>query len=115
MDRPWFANYPPDVPREVDTLGIESMRDLLEASFEQFADQSFSVCMDQWMTYKELDHLSLSFASWLQHLGLKPGARIGIMLPNVPQFAVVMSGILRAGFVRAKDSRHHHSKLRNIG
>ena len=99
MDRPWFANYPPDVPREVDTSGIESMRDLLEASFEQFADQSFSVCMDQWMTYKELDHLSLSFASWLQHLGLKPGARIGIMLPNVPQFAVVMSGILRAGFV----------------
>lgn len=99
MDRPWFEHYPPDVPHELDTSGIESMRDLLEASFEKFADQPFSVCMDRWMSYKELDHASLAFAAWLQHLGLKPGARIGIMLPNVPQFAVAMAGILRAGFV----------------
>ena len=99
MERPWTAHYPPNVPGAIDATGIESMRDVLEASFKQFADRPFSVCMDQWMSYKELDQRSLAFAAWLQHLGLKPGARIGIMLPNVPQFAVVMAGILRAGFV----------------
>lgn len=99
MDRPWLEHYPPTVPATIDPSGIESMRDLLEASFAQYADRPFSVCMDRWMSYKELDQLSLAFAAWLQHLGLKPGARIGIMLPNVPQFAVVMSGILRAGYV----------------
>jgi long-chain acyl-CoA synthetase len=99
MDRPWTTHYPPNVPASIDATGIESMRDVLEASFKQFADRPFSVCMDQWMSYKELDQRSLAFAAWLQHLGLKPGARIGIMLPNVPQFAVVMAGILRAGYV----------------
>jgi len=34
----------------------------------------------------------------LQHLGLEPGARVAIMLPNIPQFAVTMAGILRAGY-----------------
>ena len=99
MDRPWLEHYPPNVPASIDATGIESMRDVLEASFEQHADQPFSVCMDQWMSYRELDQLSLAFAAWLQHLGLKPGARVGIMLPNIPQFAVVMAGILRAGYV----------------
>jgi len=99
MDRPWLEHYPPNVPPTIDTSGMESMRDLLEEAFTQFAERPFSVCMDQWMSYKELDQRSLAFASWLQHLGLKPGARIGIMLPNIPQFPVVMAGVLRAGYV----------------
>ena len=120
MDRPWFDHYPADVPRTIDMSAIDSMRDLLEASFLQHADQPFSVCMDQWMTYRELDQLSKGFAAWLQHLGLKPGARIGIMLPNVPQFAVVMAGILRAGFVCVNinplyTSRELEHQLRDSG
>jgi long-chain acyl-CoA synthetase len=72
---------------------------LLETSFKKNAASPFSVCMDRWMTYGQVDDASASMGAWLQHLGLPAGARVAIMLPNVPQFAVTMSGILRAGFV----------------
>jgi acyl-CoA synthetase (AMP-forming)/AMP-acid ligase II len=36
--------------------------------------------------------------AWLQGQGLEPGARVAIMLPNVPQFAVTMAAVLRAGY-----------------
>jgi acyl-CoA synthetase (AMP-forming)/AMP-acid ligase II len=54
--------------------------------------------MDRWMSYGELDRLSGQLGAWLQGLGLAPGARVAIMLPNVPQFAVTMAAVLRAGY-----------------
>jgi len=54
--------------------------------------------MDQWMSYGELDSLSEAMAAWLQSVGLEPGARVAIMLPNIPQFAVTMAAVLRGGF-----------------
>ena len=55
--------------------------------------------MDRWMTYGQLDQLSAALGAWLQAQGLEPGARVAIMLPNVPQFAVAMAAVLRAGYV----------------
>lgn len=50
------------------------------------------------MTYRELDQLSQALGAWFQSQGLKPGDRIALMLPNIPQFAVTMAAILRAGY-----------------
>jgi long-chain acyl-CoA synthetase len=61
-------------------------------------DRPFSVCMERWMSYGELDALSKALGAWLQSRGLEPGARVAIMLPNIPQFAVTMCGVLRAGY-----------------
>jgi len=36
--------------------------------------------------------------AWFQSQGLQPGSRVAIMLPNIPQFAVTMAAILRAGY-----------------
>src|SRR5690606_3720104 len=36
---------------------------------------------------------------YLQSLGLTAGDRVAVMLPNVPQYPVVVAAILRAGFV----------------
>ncbi|MEF9949442.1 MAG: AMP-binding protein, partial [Comamonas sp.] len=95
---PWFKNYPPNVPHDVHPEQYRSLVHLLEEAFAQHADRPFSVCMDRWMSYAELDQLSTKMGAWLQSLGLEPGARVAIMLPNVPQFAVSMAGVLRAGF-----------------
>jgi long-chain acyl-CoA synthetase len=54
---------------------------------------------DAVMTYAELDDASARIAALLRARGVAPGDRIGIMLPNVPQFAVVYYGVLRAGAV----------------
>jgi long-chain acyl-CoA synthetase len=98
MGKPWLDSYPPGVPHDVDIARYRSVAQLLEESFRQHAAQPFSVCMDQWMSYRALDEASAALGSWLQGLGLEEGARVAIMLPNIPQFAVSMAGVLRADY-----------------
>ena len=52
---------------------------------------------DQTLDYSALDDASARVAGLLAARGLGPGSRVGIMLPNVPEFAVVYYGVLRAG------------------
>ena len=52
---------------------------------------------DTIMTFQDLDAASARVAGHLSERGLQPGDRVGIMLPNVPAFAVVYFGALRAG------------------
>src|SRR5580698_1676004 len=51
------------------------------------------------MTYRALDEASARVAGLLHERGLKPGDRVGIMMPNVAEVPVVYYGILRAGGV----------------
>jgi acyl-CoA synthetase (AMP-forming)/AMP-acid ligase II len=98
MDKPWLTSYPADVPHEIDPDQYSSLTQLLEESFRKNASRPFSVCMERWMTYGQLDELSSALGAWLQAQGLEPGARVAIMLPNIPQFAVTMAAVLRAGY-----------------
>ena len=98
MDRPWLKNYPEGVPHDVNPEQYRSLTQLLEESFRKNASRPFSVCMERWMSYAQLDELSQSLGAWLQSRGLEPGARVAIMLPNVPQFAVTMAAVIRAGY-----------------
>lgn len=98
MNRHWLKSYPEGVAHEIDPEQFSSLNQLLEDSFKKNAGARFSVCMDRWMSYAQLDNWSRALGAWLQHLGLEPGARVAIMLPNVPQFPVTMAGILRAGY-----------------
>jgi long-chain acyl-CoA synthetase len=54
---------------------------------------------DAALSYTELDSGSAKVAALLRERGAEPGDRIGIMLPNVPQFALAYYGVLRAGCV----------------
>jgi len=98
MDKFWLEHYPAGVPHDVDPGQYSSLSQLLEESFRKNADRPFSVCMERWMSYRQLDELSAALGAWLQRLGLEPDARVAIMLPNIPQFAVTMAAILRAGY-----------------
>ncbi len=49
------------------------------------------------VSYSMLDAASARVAGLLRSRGLSPGDRVGIMLPNVPYFAVIYYGVLRAG------------------
>jgi long-chain acyl-CoA synthetase len=98
MDKHWLRSYPEGVPHDIDPGQYRSLTQLLEESFRRNASRPFSVCMERWMTYGQLDDLSRALGAWLQSRGLEPGARIAIMLPNIPQFAVTMAAILRAGY-----------------
>ena len=98
MDKIWLKSYPDSVPAEIDCTQYRSVTHLLEESFQKYADRNAFVCMDKFMTYRELDKLSLQMGAWLQSKGLQPGARVAIMLPNVLQYPVAMAAILRTGY-----------------
>ncbi len=51
------------------------------------------------LSYADLDDASARVAGLLRDRGVGPGDRVGIMIPNVPQFAVAYYGVLRAGGV----------------
>ena len=51
------------------------------------------------VTYARLDELSAAAAGELQVRGVRSGDRVGIMLPNVPQFAVWYYAVLRLGAI----------------
>jgi long-chain acyl-CoA synthetase len=51
------------------------------------------------LSYSLLDGATRHVAGLLAERGMGPGDRVGVMLPNVPHFAVVYYGILRAGGV----------------
>lgn len=98
MDKFWLKSYPAGVPHTIDAEQHRSIATFLDESFKKHAASPYTVCMDRWMTYGQLDSLSEAMGAWLQSKGLETGARVAIMLPNIPQFPITMSGILRAGY-----------------
>ena len=51
------------------------------------------------LSYGELDERSARLATLLREKGVEPGDRVGVMLPNVPEFPIAYYGVLRAGGV----------------
>ena len=98
-DKFWLKHYPPNVPAEIDVTQYKSLVHLLEEAFKTFADRNAYVCMDKFLTYREVDVMSKKVGAWLQSRGLQRGARVAVMMPNVLQYPVVLAAILRAGYV----------------
>jgi long-chain acyl-CoA synthetase len=51
------------------------------------------------ITYAEFDEATARVAGLLRERGIEPGDRVGVMLPNVLEFAIAYYGVLRAGAV----------------
>ena len=98
MEKIWLKSYPPNMPSEINPDQYGSLVQLLEESFTKFADRNAYVCMDKFLTYKEVDTYSKRMAAWLQSRGLKKGARVAVMMPNVLQYPIAIAAILRAGY-----------------
>ncbi len=97
--RPWLAAYPPGVPADIDSSQYTSLVQLMEESFQKFADRTAYSFMGKDVTFAQTDTLSRAFAAYLQGLGLVKGDRVAIMMPNVPQYPAAVAAILRAGLV----------------
>jgi len=97
--KPWLKNYPEGVPHDVDISAYSSLLEMFDEAFERYPNRQACEYLGKFLTYSELDQYSRHFAAYLQSLGLEPGSRIAIMLPNVMQYQIAMLGVLRAGFV----------------
>jgi long-chain acyl-CoA synthetase len=71
----------------------------LAESANRYPDVRALVCDDTTTSYSALANDVARFADYLTYGGLQPGDRVGVMLPNGPEFAVVFYGVLHAGGV----------------
>ncbi|MDX1818287.1 MAG: AMP-binding protein, partial [Marinobacter sp.] len=92
--------YPAGVPREIDLDKYKSMVDVFEQAVKKYADRPAFSAVGATLTYRDLDTQTRNFASWLQNkTDLKPGDRIAVQMPNLPQYPVVVFGAMRAGLI----------------
>jgi long-chain acyl-CoA synthetase len=71
----------------------------LLAAAERYPEQRALRFEGGQLTYAELDQATARVVGLLRERGVLPGDRVGIMLPNVPEFALAYYGVLRAGGV----------------
>lgn len=98
-DKPWLAEYPANVPAEIDMNEFQSVVDVVNRSCEEYADKIAYVNFGAELSYRQVDEYSRAFGARMQALGLKKGDRIAIMMPNVLQYPIAVFGALRAGLV----------------
>ncbi len=84
--------------------GIESFRDLpafalLQHAAEALPDREAVVYGDKQWTFSDINDQSVKCAAMLQQLGIRYGDRVGLLLPNVPEYIIAANGVWRAGGV----------------
>ncbi|WP_028305160.1 AMP-binding protein [Oceanospirillum maris] len=101
MISPFFKErYPEGISTEIDLSAYSSILEVLDEACKRFAGRPAFSNMGKTITFGELDLLARDFAAYLQNqLGLKPGERIAIQLPNTLQYPIALFGALRAGLV----------------
>ncbi len=99
MEKIWFKQYPAGVPADIKTDLYPSLNALLEESFKKYRSEAAYKFLGKTFTFGQVDDASKAMAAYLQSQGLERGDRVAVMLPNVPQYAVAVAAILRAGYV----------------
>ena len=78
---------------------VRNLADGLRASASRLPDKAALLTGRGQVTYAELDGRVDAAAAGFQRLGLQPGARVGLLLPNTHHFVEAFYGALRAGLV----------------
>jgi long-chain acyl-CoA synthetase len=97
MDKVWLNSYPEGVPAEADVDAYDSIVSLFEESIRRFGDRPAYSNFGVTITYRELDERARALAAYLQGLGLDPGDRVSIMMPNLLSNPVAIFAVLLAG------------------
>lgn len=98
MDKIWLDHYPRDVPAEIDPDTYPSIVSLISQSVRACADRLAFSQSGTNLTFAELWGLSRDIAAYLQkERGINKGDSVGIMLPNVLAYPIVLLGSLRIG------------------
>ena len=97
-DRPWFKFYDKGVPQHIDYPPIP-LFGLLDESARKYPNSPCTIFHGAVITYREMDEITNRLAAGLAELGVKKGDRVGIFMPNTPQFVIAFFAILKAGGV----------------
>jgi long-chain acyl-CoA synthetase len=95
-DKPWLTHYDKGVPQTVEIPNAPLFHFLEEAA-RKYPDRACTIFKGAVITFKEMNELTDRVAAALVDLGVKRGDRVGIFMPNTPQFVMAYYGILKAG------------------
>src|SRR3990170_1990793 len=99
MDKkPWLKHYDEGVKQTLE-YPAEPLFYFLEESARKYPDRACTIFKGAEISYKEMNDLTDRIAAAITDLGIKKGDRVGIFMPNTPQFVMVYFGILKAGGV----------------
>jgi long-chain acyl-CoA synthetase len=102
---PWLASYPENVPAEIGAPAYRLLGEVARDLARRRPDRkAFTTMLPNGMaaslSFAEVDRYSDDFAAYLREgLGLEPGSRVAIQLPNMLAYPVVAFGIFKAGCV----------------
>src|SRR5258706_4587570 len=97
-ERPWLRNYDEGVPQSINYPKVPLFY-FLEESARKYPKRPCTIFKGAVITYQEMNEITDRIAGALASLGVKKGDRVGIFMPNTPQFVMVYFGILKAGGV----------------
>ncbi|MGI1804222.1 AMP-binding protein [Exiguobacterium sp. TDN 0502] len=96
MESVWLSDYPEHVPASIDYREVPLYQALDEAAAD-FPEQRALSFLGKRMTFREVCDEARALGSLLQEHGLKKGDRVGLMLPNCPQYMISYYAVLYAG------------------
>ncbi|MGH7426151.1 MAG: AMP-binding protein, partial [Candidatus Methylomirabilales bacterium] len=98
-ERPWLASYPAGVPQSVAPFHQRSVYSLLAESASRFPDRPALTFFGRRLTYRQLAHDVEQMSGALAHLGVRNGDRLGLILPNCPQYVIAFYAAQRLGAI----------------
>lgn len=94
--RPWHDYYDEGIPTSL-TYPAVPIFHFLEDSAKKYPDKPCTIFKGAVISYKEMSRTTDQLAAALVDLGVKKGDRVGLLIPNTPQFVMAYFAILKAG------------------
>jgi long-chain acyl-CoA synthetase len=98
MEKPWYKSYVKGVPFNVDYQKVV-LTEILTRTVTQFPEKPALIFLDSKVSYRQLNEMANRFANALIGLGIKPGDKVAMLMPNMPQLVAATYGAWRAGAV----------------
>src|SRR5215208_4315434 len=96
--RPWLGRYDYWVRPHMN-YPRRPLHEILRLAAAEVPDRPATAFLGAHMTFGRLKEQSDRLAAALRHLGVRKNDRVGIMLPNCPQYVVAAFAVLRLGAV----------------
>jgi long-chain acyl-CoA synthetase len=95
-DRPWLENYDEGVPKTID-YPDEPLYFFLEESARKYPENPCTIFKGAKISFKEMNDITDRLAAGLASIGVKKGDRVGLFMPNTPQFVMAYFAVLKIG------------------
>lgn len=99
IDMRWLEHYPEHVPHRLPPGNEHNLLDMIDESCRRYGGRSCLRSFGGRLSYEQLHQYSHYCAAWFRQKGLTKGDKVALIMPNIMQFVVGMTGILRAGGV----------------